>query len=275
MKFTVVMSVYNDEKPEFLYYSLESLAGQSLAADEVVLVEDGRIGSELADTIERFRETLNIRSVRLDTNRGLAEALNQGLTHCSHEIVARMDTDDVCLPSRFEKQAARLASEKDIDVLGTLAVEIDETGKQGMLRKKPLTHKNIIKNLWSNPFIHSSVMFKKTKVLEAGGYNPSLQRRQDYELWFRLARHGLKFSNIAEPLLLYRFAPSSHQKQSVKLAWQQAVIGYSGACMLNMAWWKKAACFEPFLRSMLPLKIQHMAYTALRKIILSEKQMLS
>lgn len=260
------MSVYAGESPKFLCCSLQSLAEQTLPADEVVLVEDGRIGTALADIIERFRENLNIRSARMDSNSGLGAALNHGLSLCRHEIVARMDTDDVCLPLRFEKQAARLTSDKDLDVLGTLAIEIDENGKKGMLRKKPLTHKNIVKNLWSNPFIHSSVMFKKTKVLEAGGYKTSPQRRQDYELWFRLAQQGLKFSNIGDPLLLYRFDSYSHRKQPVKLAWQQARIGYSGACLLEMAWWKKAACFEPFLRSLLPGPLQHMVYKGLRKI---------
>ncbi|MFW6335220.1 MAG: hypothetical protein ACOC0W_08105, partial [Desulfosalsimonas sp.] len=160
----------------------------------------------------------------------------------------------------------QFAGDKDLDVLGSFAVDIDKNENRGMLRRKPAVHEDIVRSLWSNPFIHSTVMFKKDRVLAAGGYDTSLKRRQDYELWFRLASCGLKFANIPEPLVLYRFSHETHRKQPVKLAWQQARIGYSGACLLEMAWWKKAACFEPFLRSLLPGPMQHMVYKGLRMI---------
>src|SRR5690606_40315887 len=102
------------ERPEFLRIALESLAGQTLKADEVVLVEDGPIPDTLLAVIESFRETLSIVSVKLPSNVGLAAALNAGLAHCSHELVARMDSDEISLPQRFEKQIGRASCREGV-----------------------------------------------------------------------------------------------------------------------------------------------------------------
>jgi glycosyltransferase involved in cell wall biosynthesis len=98
------MSIYFKEKPEYLEACLRSLDEQELKANEVVLVEDGPISFDLKVVIDRFRKSLNIVSVPLRENVGLASALNEGLKHCSYELVARMDTDDVSLPNRFRLQ---------------------------------------------------------------------------------------------------------------------------------------------------------------------------
>lgn len=272
MKISVLMSVYFGEKPEYLALSLQSLADQTVPANETVLVEDGPLGYELEAVIEQYKNKLNIKSIRLEQNKGLAVALNRGLKICSHELVARMDSDDICLPGRFERQASCFEKDPELDVLGTFAQDIDEKGNPGLMRKKPIAHADIVSSLWTNPFIHSTVMFKKNRVRQAGGYDESLKRRQDYELWFRLAKQNLKFSNIPEILSLYRFSPETHRKQPVRLAWQQSRIGYKGACMMEMSWWKKVACFEPFLRSFLPGRLQHIVYTWLRKMDPVHKQ---
>ena len=263
MNLSVLMSVYANECASYLAEALRSLADQTLKANEVVLVEDGPICDDLLEVIESLRSELNIKSVKLPQNMGLAYALNEGLKQCSYELVARMDSDDVALPGRFEIQLAAFCNDSTLDIVGSFVNEFDSLGQVGSLRTMPETHDQILENLWACPLIHPTVMFRREKVELVGSYNVALKRRQDYELWFRCAAYGLHFANIAEPLLLYRFDHNTHKKQTVRLAWQQALVGYRGAKLLKMVWWKRFACFVPFVRSLLPLWIQHYAYQCL------------
>jgi len=265
MAFSVLMSVYAKEKPEYLSECLQSLVLQTLLANEVVLVEDGPIPCALSAVIEGYRDKLNIVTVKLLQNSGLAVALNEGLTHCQHALVARMDADDICLSDRFLKQTAFFDKDPSLDVVGSFVVEIDEQGKKGALRSMPVTHDEIVNSLWACPVIHPGVMFKRDKINQVGGYNIALRRRQDYDLWFRCAEQGLKFHNIPTPLLLYRFTQNTYAKQSVKLAFEQAIIGFKGASLLNLPIWKRVACFVPFIRSLLPSRLQYLMYLALRR----------
>ena len=264
MKFSVLMSVYAKEKPEYLCQSMQSLADQTLRANELVLIEDGSISYELSSIIDEFREKLNIKSVKFEQNCGLAAALNAGLQNCSHDVIARMDTDDICLPQRFELQISRLDQDIDLDIVGCFTTEIDAKGNLGAVRSMPVTHEAIIANMWTCPFIHPTVVFRRDKILALGGYNQALRRRQDYELWFRCAKAGFTFANLPESLLQYRFDRDTHKKQPAKIALDQALIGYKGASLAGMAHWKRFACFVPFVRSLLPSRMQHFAYKILR-----------
>ena len=265
MKISVLVSVHYGESVRYLSESLQSVGDQTLKADEVVLVEDGPIGFDLLEVIESYRAELNILTVKLPQNMGLAYALNKGLKQCTYELVARMDSDDVALPFRFEKQVKAFHDDPCLDIIGSFVKEFDSQGQVGSLRTMPEHHDQIVKNLWTCPLIHPTVMFRREKIKLVGGYNVDLRRRQDYELWFRCAAYGLRFSNIAEPLLLYRFDCNTHKKQPIHLAWQQALIGYEGASSLNMLLWKRAACFVPFFRSLLPPWLQHYVYQFLKK----------
>lgn len=252
MKISVLMSVYGRDDPAYLGEALHSLGAQSRRADEIVLVEDGPLTPELARTIETFRADLNIVSVRLAENWGLAHALNEGLKRCQNELVARMDADDVCLPNRFEVQAARFEADPTLDVLGSSAIEIDQGGKRGALRRVPKTHEGIVENLWLCPFIHPSIMMRAARLRALGGYNSALRRRQDYELWFRCHRMGLRLANVDRPLILYRFTAATLGKQSLRLAWEQSMIGLKGVRSIGMPVWQQVACFAPVMRSLLP-----------------------
>lgn len=260
MNFSVLMSVYNKESPQYLQACLQSLKNQELPANEIVLVEDGPISSELSDVIEIFRGELNIISVKLEFNVGLGAALNQGLKVCQYNLVARMDTDDIAQPERFMKQVKFLKTHADIDLVGSFAQEIDDNGVVGKLRTMPVSHEVIYNNLFTCPFIHPSILFRKSKIVLIGGYDESLRRRQDYDLWFRCAKSGMRFYNIPEPLLLYRFTASTHSRQTSKLMFTQALIGYNGVRLLNQSYLKSLYCFIPLLRSFFPEKVQHTIY---------------
>jgi glycosyltransferase involved in cell wall biosynthesis len=263
--FSVLMTVYEGERPDFLEQCLLSLEKQTLMACEVVVVEDGMIPLELKSIIEIFRQKLNIRSLVLDNNVGLAGALNAGLKICEHNLIARMDSDDISLPERFETQLKVFNGPEAPDVLGSYAQEIDAASKKGRLRRVPLGHSEIYSCLYAIPFIHPSVVFKKSSIEKLGGYNEGLRRRQDYELWFRAGKSGLKFRNIPEVLLLYRFDKSSHRKQSRLMLFQQGLIGLNGVRMVGQPIWKGFLSFVPFARGLLPHALQHSVYNFLKK----------
>ena len=119
MKFSVLLSVYRKEQPAYLRQSLDSIFTQTLLPDEVVLVKDGPLTDALDEVAEDYcRKYPVIRVVPLSENQGLGRALNEGLKHCSYDLVARMDTDDVAKPERFEKQIAVFCAHPEMDVVG-------------------------------------------------------------------------------------------------------------------------------------------------------------
>jgi glycosyltransferase involved in cell wall biosynthesis len=262
---SVLIAVYEGEKPDFLEQCLRSLENQTLKANEVVLVEDGIIPLELKSIIETFRTKLNIRSLILDNNVGLAGALNAGLKVCNHNLIARMDSDDISLPERLETQLKVFNGPEAPDVLGAYAQEIDAASQKGRVRRVPSSHSEIYSCLYASPFIHPTIVFKKSSIEKLGGYNEGLRRRQDYDLWFRAAKSGLKFRNIPEVLLLYRFDKSSHRKQSRSMLFQQGLIGLNGVRMVGQPIWKGFLSFVPFARGLLPHALQHNVYNFLKK----------
>src|SRR5690606_29608389 len=258
MTLSVLMCLFKNDSAKHFSLAMDSLwCKQSLKPTQIVLVLDGPLSDELYAEVKLWGEQLVdvIKLIELPENRGLGAALNIGLRHCSNEYVARMDADDIAYPDRFLTQIKFLTENTDIDIVGSYATEVDWNGSTGALRKMPLLHKNIVENLWACPFIHPSVMFRTAKIIAVGNYEPTLRRRQDYELWFRCAYAGLKFANIGQPLLYYRFNQYSHKKQPLALAWEQAKIGYTGSSKLEMPFWKRFACFVPFFRALLPSKI--------------------
>ncbi|NGZ15554.1 glycosyltransferase [Vibrio aestuarianus] len=254
-KISVLMSLYKKESPSFLRLSLVSLVNQTRLPDQVVIVFDGPVGGALEQIVDEYAGILPITKVKLDQNAGLAQALNKGLANCSGDLVARMDTDDICLPERLEKQEHYITSNR-LDIVGTAASVVDFTGEVTGVRVNPERHEDIVGKLWCNPFIHPSVMFVKASLEKIGAYDSGLRRRQDYELWFRAAKNGLRFGNLQDKLIEYRFDQHTLQKQSPKLAWDQGKIGFIGSMSCKLGLIKSFVCFVPFVRSLLPIGFQ-------------------
>lgn len=204
MNFSVLMSVYYKENPLFLSDALNSVYSQTVKPTEVVLVQDGPLIKELYDVIDSWKNKLNIVDVIMTSNVGLGEALNQGLQLCSYELVARMDTDDIALPTRFEKQIAAFDSQ-NIDVCGSWISEFDNDPSTILsIRQVPEYHADITKFARSkNPMNHPSVMFKKTTIVKVGGYQNVLYF-EDYYLWLSLIKNGATLYNIPSPLVHMR-----------------------------------------------------------------------
>lgn len=219
--FSILMSVYERETVENLRQCLQSLTEQSLPAAELVLVEDGPLGGELPQCIEDFRAKLNIVSVRLEGNMGLGAALNRGLEACGHEWVARMDTDDIADPCRFEKQFRYLAEHRGTDILGTWIQEFSGTPSHPTGKRSvpcdPLEISSFAK--FRSPLNHMTVIFRKAAVQQAGGY-PMERGLEDYDLWVRCLLSGAVIANLPECLV---FARADHRlmerRGGLRYAW--------------------------------------------------------
>lgn len=205
MKFSVLMSVYAKENPDYLDMALKSLLTTTVHADEVVLVLDGPITDDLEAVINNYEKRLPLNLVRLKENCGLGPALNRGLEECQYEWVARFDTDDINFPDRFEKQIAYISQNPDVDIVGSWIIEFEEDVSSAYgVKKVPLSHDEIIKFAkYRNPFNHMTVMFKKQKICELGGYR-SESLYEDYGLWVRLIQAGAKTANLGVPLVYAR-----------------------------------------------------------------------
>ncbi|MDD2399289.1 MAG: glycosyltransferase [Sulfurovum sp.] len=207
MKFSVLISVYHKEKPDFLDQALSSIENQTLKADEIVLVKDGPLTNELDEVIKKHQLVSHVpyTIVVLDKNVGLGTALNKGLERCQYEWVARMDSDDIALPERFEKQISFLESHPEVDILGSSILEFDTDTKMSIgERRLPLKHDQIMQYAkLRNPLNHMTVMFRKSAIESVGNYLP-MNGFEDYYLWVRLLQRGFRFANLDEVLVKAR-----------------------------------------------------------------------
>ena len=204
--FSVLMAVYKKEQPLFFKEALRSVFEQSLIPNEVVLVKDGPLTEELEQMIVDFSsKNEQLKVITLEKNQGLGEALRIGLNACSFDLVARMDSDDICKPYRFEKQIAFLKEHKEITIVGSWIEEFSDCKEEiEAIRELPQEDKQLkIFMKWRNPFNHMTVMFRKKDILAVGGYQP-FYLLEDYYLWNRLANANYYFANIGESLLWAR-----------------------------------------------------------------------
>jgi glycosyltransferase involved in cell wall biosynthesis len=208
-RFSVLMCVYNGEKSTHFQAALTSIAAQSRLDFEFVLVKDGQLRPELESIVSLFSERLAIKTISLPVQSGLSNALNCGLAECSHEIVIRCDSDDLNLPSRFERQFEYLSCNKDIDIISAPMIEFEDNGNTfrfSALRIVPQEHKEIVRlALFRNPFNHPSTAFRKSAVMSVGGYPvDSETKMEDYALWLRMFAARKLSANLTEPLVLFR-----------------------------------------------------------------------
>ncbi|CEN53979.1 glycosyltransferase [Capnocytophaga canis] len=206
MKFSVLISLYAKEKPEFLKECLKSLKNQTLQADEILIVFDGKITSELEAFVGKYSQELPIKVIRLPENVGLGKALQIGVKKCSHPIIARMDTDDIATPERFEKQIAFFKTHPEVSVLGSNISEFNlKPNDLKRRRMLPEKHNDIYKFAkFRCPMNHPTVVFRKDAVLQAGNYSDELLLWEDYTLWITMLLKGYIFHNLQEDLLYFR-----------------------------------------------------------------------
>lgn len=225
MEFSVLMSVYIKEKPHYLKEALQSIFDQTVAPTEVVVVKDGALTDELEQVISFFQDRERaLKVVPLPENIGLGKALQIGLQHCQYDLVARMDSDDICKSNRFEKQLEFMVHRPEIAVVGCWVEEFSRDKEQiESIRKLPLEHEKLLRFMkWRNPFNHMTVMFRKQEVERVGSYQ-SFYLLEDYYLWNRMANNGAHFANIGESLLWARGGYEMLQRRG---GWKYVVSEY-------------------------------------------------
>ena len=215
-KYSVLMTVYEKDNPDFFSFALDSIVQQTLTPDEIVLVCDGDLTKRQNQIIENYIKQYGklLHVIRLSKNKGLWNALNVGLRVCRNEFVARMDADDIAKPERCEIQLKVFQKNPNLEYLGSYVEEFVETPEQVIsVRKVPSSRREIEHFAQRrNPFNHPSVMYKKTAVLMVGGYR-EMKRCEDYDLAVRLIMNGVNCGNIPLSLLYYRLTEDSFARR--------------------------------------------------------------
>lgn len=261
---SVLMSVYKKENPAYLKVALDSVYAQTLKANQIVLVKDGELPLELEEMISQYAD---IHIVKLEKNLQLGRALEAGLKECEYELVARMDTDDIMMPNRLEKQYRFMTAHPEITACGGDIAEFME--EDVILREKHMPTSS--QDLYGygkkrNPLNHMTVMFRKSAIEAVGGYRhfPGLE---DYDLWSRLLANGYQIANIPEVLVKARIGDRfasrrggwAYFKRYLQLRKEQHRIGY-----LNTKEYI-VACVLTFGMTVMPEKLREKAYAVLRK----------
>ena len=268
--YSVLMSVYHKEKPEYLKQAIESIQAQTLSTNDFVLVCDGQLNEPLDSVIavkqQEMGESLHV--VRLAKNGGLGNALNEGIEHCKNELVARMDSDDIAYPDRCEKQIAVFNTHPEVSICSGIVEEFtSDPYTIDAKRVPPETNAEIVEFAKKrNPFNHPCVMYKKSAVEAVDSYQ-DFYLLEDYYLWLRLLMAGYQGYNIQEPLLHMRAGSDMYlrragwkyaktQAKLFKFMKQQGFIGngqYIKSCVIRSGSalapnWLRKFMFERVLR---------------------------
>lgn len=264
-KYSVLMSLYKKEKPEYLGLAIDSMINQTVMPDEIVIVEDGPLTNDLYSVLKKYKNKYPklFVSVVNKVNLGLGLALNNGLTVCKNELIARMDTDDISMDNRCEKQLQRFTEKPELAIVGA---HIDEfVGDKSNIvssRIVPTTSEEIYNFAKRrSAFNHPAVMYRKSVVLAHGGY-ADLKRNQDVDLFGRMLFEGCKAENIDEALLWFR---SNDELAKRRKSWENT---WSYIATIKRFWKMGYSSFSDYVivviaqtgMYLMPVCMQHFIY---------------
>lgn len=214
--FSVAMSVYKNDNPAFFEKALESIiTNQTQKPSEIIVVVDGPVSKELNDVLEKYTSQYSVFNViRLSENGGLGNALRVAVENASNELIARMDSDDIAIPARFEKQLQFFALHPETDIVGgNISEFIDKPENTVGKRIVPTSDKEIKSYIKKRcPFNHMTVMFKKSVINRAGGY-VDWYYNEDYYLWIRLYLNNAEFANVNDILVNVRVGEDMYRRR--------------------------------------------------------------
>jgi glycosyltransferase involved in cell wall biosynthesis len=215
LPFSLLMAVYAGDRADYLRRAFDSsVLEQRRRPDEVVVVQDGPVPAELAACLDDLvtSSPVPVRLVRLPANLGLGDALEAGLAACAHEVVARMDADDISLPDRFALQLPDI--EAGADLVGCALLEIGADEHDVVGRRSPPTTAELIARTarLHDPFNHPTVVYRRSAVAAAGGYQ-RLPLMEDYWLFARMLASGARSANRPEALVKYRVGAGAYQRR--------------------------------------------------------------
>jgi len=203
-RFTVVMSVYHADCPMLFQKAVDSVLNQTVRPTEIIIVADGPVGDEIDEVLKNLSINDVIKIIKIDENRGLAFVRKLAISESANELIAVMDSDDVCVQDRFEVQIQEF-SDENTDVIGGWIEEFNVyPGDQGLIRKTPLDYESIYRlGKWRNPINHVTLMFKKSSYDKVGGYS-ELLANEDWEMISRMLANGLVIRSIPKVLVHVR-----------------------------------------------------------------------
>ena len=271
MKFSVLMSIYCKESPKYFDRAMRSIWDeQAIKPDEIILVQDGRLTDELYLVTSQWQEKLSntFKTVLLEQNVGLGDALKIGLDNCSNDLVARMDTDDISHPDRFKIQVQHMKENLDCDIVGSFVTEFNDNPDIVISsRTTPSMHEDIVVSAqMKNPFNHPTVMYRKSSVIKAGNYK-KFHGFEDYYLWVRMIMNGACCFNINKPLvnmragyaMLSRRGGIRYAINEIKLQYKFLEIGF----VSNFVFMKNILIRTPV--RLLPNVVRSYVYKIIRK----------
>lgn len=255
-KYSVLMAVYFKEKAEYLRMAIDSMLCQTAPPEEFVLVCDGPLTEALEAVIAEYcsAEPGRFRVVRLERNMGLGAALNAGLQQCRNELVARMDSDDIALPDRMEKQLAEMQIHPNAAVLGGQIAEFFEDRKTITAYREVPTDSQKIRNImkYRNPMNHVTVVMRRSCVLAAGKYPQfTAPGFEDYFLWVTLLARGCELRNILDVCCRVRVSDGQYCRRGGWKYFQNAmkvqrlllgkeIISFPQFCINSAVWFCEA-----------------------------------
>lgn len=214
--FSVAISVYKSDNPVFFDRALNSITeNQTITPNEIVLVVDGPVSDSLNEVISKYENKYGIfKIIRLEKNGGLGNALKIAVENATFELIARMDSDDVSLPTRFEEQLRYFQVNPEIDIVGGNITEfIGEENNIIGQRLVPTSNEAIREYMKERCAMnHVSVMYKKAAVQNAGGYQDWFWN-EDYYLWIRMWLNGAIFANTGSVLVNVRVGEEMYQRR--------------------------------------------------------------
>ena len=232
---SVLMSVYKSEKAAFLEHALQSVwDDQTRKPDQIVLVVDGPVPEELELIVDSLQLRVNASGtatmtvVKLPVNGGLTKALNVGLIHVTGDLIARMDSDDIAAPNRFELQE-RFLEEYPVDIVGGSMQEFDDEHECLNVRHYPQTHEEACKYIVKAcPLAHPAVMMRKRMFDEGLKYDERYRMSQDIKLWYDAILAGYKIANLPDVCLYFRQQGDVFRRRSRVKAWNEFKIYMNG-----------------------------------------------
>lgn len=221
---SVVMATHNGER--FLKPAIESILNQSFTNFEFLIVNDYSSDQSPQILKEFARKDRRIKIIHNSQNLGLTASLNKGLQVAQGKYIARMDDDDIALPTRLQKQYDFMEAHQEFALVGAMAEIMDETSKIIGEKKLALDYKCLKKKLlFNNQLVHSAWFLRASVLKEIGLYNEQFKKAQDYELLLRIAaKHSV--CNLPEKLIKWRkrgdslsFRDKQQQKYALKARW--------------------------------------------------------
>lgn len=256
-KISVIMPVFNQE-PSYLRLATESILVQTFSDFEFIIIDDGSRDEITAILSEYSHRDERIRLLRNEKNSGIIVSLNRGIDASRGEYIARMDSDDISLENRLERQLRFLEEHPDHVLVGTNAITIDEDGRETGSLVFPEGYRSIIDTiLLRNPILHPTWFVKRALFEEAGRYDEDAPRIEDYEFLLRIAPK-YKIANLPEKLLRYRFNQSGISFKKNKLQEKQAlIIRFKALRRYGYPIWQTIYLFRPlFLYIFVPSSLK-------------------